>query len=856
MLSPAHVTMLRQESGITDAVITARGYRSIDDPGDLQDLGFSKAQARTAPALAIPIWNVHRQQGSWVIRPDSPRQLKNGKVCKYENRKGGHLILDVHPSVQPLVANPAVPLWITEGVKKGDALVSHGACAIALMGGVWGFRGRNEHGGEVILPDWQHVALNDRLVYVAFDSDLATKRGVQAALNALYEFLRTKGAIPALLQWPEEYRQKKWGVDDFLAQGHTLDDLLAMIPKPGPLPARLTRRAGGGASLPQIEVTTNIKAVVDATEAAILAMANSPHLFQRARELVCISKQAPALKWLRRPADMPVIIKATPEHVRELASMAAIWSKFDKRSGELEPALPPEWMAKMLRDREGWLFPVLEGIVSTPTLLPDGSLLERQGYDKETGLFVAYEVKYRAVKPNPTKKEALRALKILKAPFVDFLFDYTSPANLSAAIAAILTVLCRYAIQGDVPLFAVTATSPRSGKGLLVDVISIITTGRTAPRWAQPRDRDGDEERKRMLAVGQAGTPLVLIDNLTRPLGSEALDIALTCQGAYSDRVMGTHETKEVPMHTVFFATGNNLTYKADTAPRCVPIALDPNMERPEERDDFKHKTLRKWVRKHRPTFVHAALTLMRAYFAAGAPKDESMKPLGGFEEWSNLIRQVLIWADEVDPLKGQPTFAIAQDTGRDTLLELLNAWETCYPDKAVTLKQVKQDIGLYGARHDQPANNWNILSDAMSAFDARGSSGDLNTESIAQHFRSLRGRVVNGKRLEQGKTRTKYGHEWHVIAVDHKGDGCRGVVGVAVSPVTREIGRKNGPDDGIDNAEISDNHRGDGGNSYTGYTSTPAPPGESRGTCPDGQPHNYLKGGDGLCTRCNAPKP
>jgi 3-deoxy-D-arabino-heptulosonate 7-phosphate (DAHP) synthase class II len=30
------------------------------------------------------------------------------------------------------------------------------------------------------------VALNGRLVYVVFDSDLATKRGVQAALNALY----------------------------------------------------------------------------------------------------------------------------------------------------------------------------------------------------------------------------------------------------------------------------------------------------------------------------------------------------------------------------------------------------------------------------------------------------------------------------------------------------------------------------------------------------------------------------------------------------------------------------------------------------------------------------------------------
>lgn len=82
-------------------------------------------------------------------------------------------------------------------------------------------------------------------MYVAFDSDLATKTNVQAALKALYQFLRDRGAIPALLTWHEDYQRTKWGVDDFLAQGHTLDELLAMIPKPGPLPARPPHGANG-----------------------------------------------------------------------------------------------------------------------------------------------------------------------------------------------------------------------------------------------------------------------------------------------------------------------------------------------------------------------------------------------------------------------------------------------------------------------------------------------------------------------------------------------------------------------------------------------------------------------------------
>jgi putative DNA primase/helicase len=80
------------------------------------------------------------------------------------------------------------------------------------------------------------VALNGRLVYVVYDSDMYVKRGVEAALKALYTFLRSKQARPGLVQWPEAYRQSKVGVDDFFAQGHTLDEVVAMVPPMGPLP--------------------------------------------------------------------------------------------------------------------------------------------------------------------------------------------------------------------------------------------------------------------------------------------------------------------------------------------------------------------------------------------------------------------------------------------------------------------------------------------------------------------------------------------------------------------------------------------------------------------------------------------
>src|SRR2546421_427024 len=91
-LTSAHYAMLHDASAIRDEVITARGYRSLVHPEDLQDLGFSKAQARTAPALAIPLWDVHGHQTGWQIRPDSPRQFHDGTIGKYETPKGGKVM--------------------------------------------------------------------------------------------------------------------------------------------------------------------------------------------------------------------------------------------------------------------------------------------------------------------------------------------------------------------------------------------------------------------------------------------------------------------------------------------------------------------------------------------------------------------------------------------------------------------------------------------------------------------------------------------------------------------------------------------------------------------------------------------
>ncbi len=189
-LAKHHETMLLDESGIAPDIVGERGYRSVEKKVDLRGLGFSEAQ-RNIPGLLVPVWGVNGEIATYQYRADLPR-MKDGKPVKYETPPGTGMVLDVHPRVRKMLGDPKVPLLITEGVKKGDALVSRGLCALALMG-VWNFRGKNEHGGLTALADWESIALNDdRPVSIVYDSDVMRKPAVYKALVRLKTFLENR----------------------------------------------------------------------------------------------------------------------------------------------------------------------------------------------------------------------------------------------------------------------------------------------------------------------------------------------------------------------------------------------------------------------------------------------------------------------------------------------------------------------------------------------------------------------------------------------------------------------------------------------------------------------------------------
>jgi hypothetical protein len=193
-------------------------------------LGFSKRQ-RNAPALAIPVWNVHGERATYQARPDLPRVVA-GKVLKYETVAGDRMTLDVPPAVRGGPGNPAVPLFVTEGARKVDAAVSIGLCCIAVLG-VWSWRGTNDRGGRTALADWEMIALKDaqrigRRVLLVFDSDVMQKPAVYLALRRLKTFLESRGAVVRAIYLPCGDGGSKVGLDDFIAAGHDIEDLFTL----------------------------------------------------------------------------------------------------------------------------------------------------------------------------------------------------------------------------------------------------------------------------------------------------------------------------------------------------------------------------------------------------------------------------------------------------------------------------------------------------------------------------------------------------------------------------------------------------------------------------------------------------
>ena len=216
-LSEAHRKMLYKDSGIAPDVVAERGYKTARSRAEL--LEFKKYQRRV-PSLYIPM---HSPCGRTMaqIRPDNPRKAKDGKPRKYDTPTGVTPPIDVHPRNMAALEDATRRLWITEGVRKGDAMTSRGEVVISLAGVyMWGKGGKLD-------AAWDYVVLEGRDVLVVFDSDIMHKPEVAGALDTLSKLLEERGATVSIVYLNDGPNGVKVGADDYLAAGGTTAEMVA-----------------------------------------------------------------------------------------------------------------------------------------------------------------------------------------------------------------------------------------------------------------------------------------------------------------------------------------------------------------------------------------------------------------------------------------------------------------------------------------------------------------------------------------------------------------------------------------------------------------------------------------------------
>lgn len=407
---------------------------------------------------------------------------------------------------------------------------------------------------------------------------------------------------------------------------------------------------------------------------------------------------------------------------------------------QYERFVPPLKVASHLLARpDRWTYPELVGVIETPTLRKDGSLLIHEGYDASSGLlFDANGVEFPEINDQPTRVDAEAALNFLKIPFKDF--PFVNDASRAVALSAALTILVRRTMR-SAPAHGTTAPTMATGKTLLLNTVSMIATGREPSFMSQ--GKDGEEDEKRLLAALMKNDLMLVIDNITRDVEGDALCTILT-EAMWQCRRLGVNENVTVPTNCLIAMSGNNLTFKGDMTTRAILSRLDARVERPEERAfDID---LKKWVPEHRGELVAAGLTVLRAFVVAGRPGLDTFKTFGRFEDWSNLVRGALIWLGEADPCKTRESI-IANDSDRDALGRLLDA--------------------LHATGEALPAAAMvSADSDALrAAIEALGYGNDA--VGIGKFLQFKHGQIVDGVRLEMQRDRKAKVNVYRATKID-----------------------------------------------------------------------------------------
>lgn len=302
------------------------------------------------------------------------------------------------------------------------------------------------------------------------------------------------------------------------------------------------------------------------------------------------------------------------------------------------------------------MYPPLKGITNTPVFASSGKVISKAGYDLDSNLFYhpATGVIVPPVSEEPSDEDVWEAKRLL---IEELLGDFPIAAKtrkelldeglrgegvpaLTNLIAFFLLPFMRELLNNGAvaPGMLITKPAPGSGASLLVDVYSIVTSGRTASPFAIPKNEE--EMAKTLSSVLIEARGQMYFDNINNNVDSGELASAMTADH-YSARVLGKSSTVDVPVRSTFIFTGNNVMMSGELVRRLVLIDLDTRLANPELRTGWHHEDIKEWATEHRGELVWACLTLVANWVAKGKPQQRKAV-LASYEDFCRKVGGIL----------------------------------------------------------------------------------------------------------------------------------------------------------------------------------------------------------------------
>ena len=582
-----------------------------------------------------------------------------------------------------------------------------------------------------------------------------------------------KAARIRVLELPGDVKD----VSDWLAIGHAvgeLTQLASQCPEYKP-PAETT--------LPEIVVTDRHLRDITADALDALYKANKPErIFRRSSALTRISVDETA-----RPFTEAVSESALRGYLARSCNFVRILAKDDRVA-----VPPPLDVVRDIGSLGDWQFPPLLGITEAPVIRPDGTVMNKPGYDSATNLyyFPSLKLVVLPIPDEPTESDVKAAIELALEPVCDFPFD--SEASRANALATMFTPILRPMIDGPVPLALFDKPQQGTGASLLAEVISLIATGRAAAMMTAQKDDEG--WRKAITSLLIKGQLVVTIDNVEYDLFTPSLAAILTAT-SYQDRILGRSEMVILPNRTTWVATGNNIRLRGDLPRRCIWVRMDAKTARPWQRDisRFKHPRLIEWASTNRGGILAAILTIARAWVVAGMPEPKGLPNLGGYESYCRIVGGVLAYMGVNGFLANLDVMYAEMDTETPQWEAFLQNWYETVGNKAVTAAE--------------------FISHINDNAELRAALPDVIADTSLKNYTRRLGNALakkKGVRFPNGysvlKTdKGKYGATWQVVTP-----------GVTLKKESHQAKLAMDGDSGDSSPNPSRMQKQDGGNKYT----------------------------------------